>query len=402
MTSLPCYDCEQGGSRAREMSTKTIASKPKDSAEVIKNIHKQALEYIFKALKIDEDDTGEKKEAVQWYKKGISELERGIAIELTGQAGEQYDRAERLQDKMVTKLTMAKDKLTLLETTLASKRRNDPQGTSHHAPSKPKSVPKSQPAGVSTTIRPSTSVRPPLRITDAKKTARVGKTQNGRPAAVKQPPKRDMKKNVDSKLVSLITNEIVYSGATVSFDDIAGQDLAKQALQEIVILPALRPDLFTGLRAPALARELQPSVIFIDEVDGLLCERREGEHDASRRLKTEFLIEFDGLQSGRDDRVLVMGATNRPQELDEAILRFTLLKNLLGTHGSPLSQNELSCLAKVTAGYSGSDLTALAKDASMLSPRDTISGNEPKLSVSLQITTLQHCVSSMKCCGINL
>uniref|UniRef100_A0A3P8QLP5 microtubule-severing ATPase n=1 Tax=Astatotilapia calliptera TaxID=8154 RepID=A0A3P8QLP5_ASTCA len=259
---------------------------------------------------------------------------------------------------------------------------------------------------------------PPLGITDAKKTARVGKTQNGRPAAVKQPPKRDMKKNVDSKLASLIMNEIVYSGATVSFDDIAGQDLAKQALQEIVILPALRPDLFTGLRAPArglllfgppgngktmlakavaaesnatffnisaasltskyvgegeklvralfaVARELQPSVIFIDEVDGLLCERREGEHDASRRLKTEFLIEFDGLQSGRDDRVLVMGATNRPQELDEAILRFTLLKNLLGTHGSPLSQNELSCLAKVTAGYSGSDLTALAKDAAL-------------------------------------
>lgn len=82
--------------------------------------------------------TGEKKEAVQWYKKGISELERGIAIELTGQgitntsryalscqsavtsysvyflAGEHYDRAKRLQDKMVTNLTMAKDRLTLL------------------------------------------------------------------------------------------------------------------------------------------------------------------------------------------------------------------------------------------------------------------------------------------------
>ncbi|XP_039893669.1 spastin-like isoform X1 [Simochromis diagramma] len=194
------------------MSTKTNSSKPKDSAEVIKSIHKQAFEYISKALKIDEDDTGEKKEAVQWYKKGISELERGIAVELTGQAGEQYDRAKRLQDKMVTKLTMAKDKLTLLETTLASKRRNDPQGTSCHALSQPKSVPKSQPAGVSTTIRPSSSV-PPLRLTDAKKTTRVGKTQNGRPAAVKQPPKRDMKKNVDSKLASLIMNEIVNSGA---------------------------------------------------------------------------------------------------------------------------------------------------------------------------------------------
>uniref|UniRef100_A0AAQ5XJQ6 Fidgetin-like protein 1 n=1 Tax=Amphiprion ocellaris TaxID=80972 RepID=A0AAQ5XJQ6_AMPOC len=416
------------------MSAKITASRSKDSGEVIKNYHKQAFEYISKALRIDEDDTGEKGEAVQWYKKGIAELERGIAVEITGQAGEQYDRAKRLQDKMVTNLTMARDRLALLgditlkissfscstETTLASKRRSDPKMTSNHVLPQPKPVSKSQP-GVSTNIRPS-SVTP-----------RVGKTQNGRPVAVKQPPKKDLKnfKNVDSKLAHLILNEIVDSGASVSFEDIAGQNLAKQALQEIVILPALRPELFTGLRAPArglllfgppgngktmlakavaaesnatffnisaasltskyvgegeklvralfaVARELQPSVIFIDEVDSLLCERREGEHDASRRLKTEFLIEFDGVQSGGDDRVLVMGATNRPQELDEAVLRyimqsymlysctrFTLLKNLLGKHSNPLSKNELSRLAKETAGYSGSDLTSLAKDAAL-------------------------------------
>nr|XP_046257533.1 spastin isoform X2 [Scatophagus argus] len=339
---------------------------------------------------------------------------------------------------MITNLTMATDRLALLEATLASKRASDPKKTSNHVPPQPKPVSKSQPAvrGLSTNSRPSTAVRHPPRPTDPKVTSRTGKAQNGKPAALKQPLKRDMKnfKNVDSKLASLILNEIVDRGASVSFEDIAGQELAKQALQEIVILPALRPELFTGLRAPArglllfgppgngktmlakavaaeanatffnisaasltskyvgegeklvralfaVARELQPSVIFIDEVDSLLCERREGEHDASRRLKTEFLIEFDGVQSGGDDRVLVMGATNRPQELDEAVLRrfakrvyvalpdtetrLTLLKNLLAKHGNPLSQNELSSLAKATSGYSGSDLTSLAKDAAL-------------------------------------
>ncbi|KAF0027308.1 hypothetical protein F2P81_020049 [Scophthalmus maximus] len=417
------------------MSATANASKSKDSGEVIRNYHKQAFEYISKALRIDEDDTGEKQEAVQWYKKGIAELEMGIAVEITLQAGDQYDRAKRLQDKMVNNLTMAKDRLALLDATLASKWRQEPKKSSDHVVPQPKPVPKSQP-GVSTNTRPSTAVRAPVRSIDPKVTPRVGKPKNGKPAVVKQPPKRDMKnfKNVDSKLASLILNEIVDSGASVSFDDVAGQDLAKQALQEIVILPALRPELFTGLRAPArglllfgppgngktmlakavaaeskatffnisaasltskyvgegeklvralfsVARELQPSVIFIDEVDSLLCERREGEHDASRRLKTEFLIEFDGVQSGGDDRVLVMGATNRPQELDEAVLRrfakrvyvalpdektrSTLLTNLLGKHGNPLSINELSYVAKVTAGYSGSDLTALAKDAAL-------------------------------------
>ncbi|KAF7253363.1 Spastin, partial [Varanus komodoensis] len=223
--------------------------------------------------------------------------------------------------------------------------------------------------------------------------------------------KKDMKsfRNVDSNFANLILNEIVDSGPSVKFHDIAGQELAKQALQEIVILPSLRPEAkavaaesnstFFNISAASLtskyvgegeklvralfavARELQPSIIFIDEVDSLLCERREGEHDASRRLKTEFLIEFDGVQSLGEDRILVMGATNRPQELDDAVLRrFTkrvyvslpneetrllLLKNLLSKQGNPLTQKELAQLARMTEGYSGSDLTALAKDAAL-------------------------------------
>lgn len=71
------------------------ASKSKDSGEVIQNYHKQAFECVSKALKIDEDDTGDKEQAVQWYKKGIAELERGIAVEIKGQGNVRTSRCTR-------------------------------------------------------------------------------------------------------------------------------------------------------------------------------------------------------------------------------------------------------------------------------------------------------------------
>ena len=71
----------------------------------------------------------------------------------------------------------------------------------------------------------------------------------------------------------------------------------------------------------ACAREYQPSIIFIDEVDSILSARKDSEHDAIRRLKTEFLVQFDGVGTTSEERILVMGATNLPQELDLAALR---------------------------------------------------------------------------------
>uniref|UniRef100_A0A8C9U5C8 microtubule-severing ATPase n=1 Tax=Scleropages formosus TaxID=113540 RepID=A0A8C9U5C8_SCLFO len=391
-------------------------------AEHIRNHHKQAFEYILMALKTDEDNRGQKEQAILWYRKGISELEKGIAIEVTG-------KGELFMILLLKNLNYGK----------VAFGRTDPLTHSSHP------LPQLSPLPRHSTFRlpegqrssaSSGSSNHILHPTNKLSSIKVSNGHRRNPAASSPAKKNNMRnlKNVDPKLANLILNEIVDGGAGVRFEDVAGQELAKQALQEIVILPALRPELFTGLRAPArglllfgppgngktmlakavamessatffnisaasltskyvgegeklvralfvVARELQPSIIFIDEIDSLLCERREGEHDASRRLKTEFLIQFDGVQSGGDDRVLVMGATNRPQELDEAVLRrfakrvyvtlpteetrFHLMQNLLSKHGSPLSQRELAQLARVTEGYSGSDLTALAKDAAL-------------------------------------
>jgi len=60
-------------------------------------------------------------------------------------------------------------------------------------------------------------------------------------------------------------------------------------------------------------RALQPCIIFMDEVDSLLTARSESESDSLRRLKTEFLVQFDGAATSNDDRVTVIAATNLPQ-----------------------------------------------------------------------------------------
>ncbi|XP_013069581.2 spastin-like isoform X2 [Biomphalaria glabrata] len=395
-----------------------------------KKYHRKAFEYISKALKIDEEDGARKDIAIELYNKGITELEKGIAVEVEGQ-GETYDRARRLKEKMQTNLAMVKERLEILVAPKACKAKMAinrgggsgaiPSRVSSATPRERKSSTSSTPGSSPGTRRRPTHLR-----------------QASQPDIRTLAQQRDLSniklKNVDKKLADVILGEILDSGQEILFSDIAGQETAKQALQEIVILPALRPELFTGLRAPArglllfgppgngktllakavahesksvffnisassltskwvgegeklvrtlftAARQLQPSIIFIDEIDSLLCERREGENDASRRLKTEFLVQFDGVSSSSEDRILVMGATNRPQELDDAVLRRfpkrvyvtmpdlqtrrVMLAHLLSKHGSPLNQKELDTLAKQTEGYSGSDMNALAKDAAL-------------------------------------
>ncbi|CRG87744.1 Protein SAP1 [Talaromyces islandicus] len=257
---------------------------------------------------------------------------------------------------------------------------------------------------------------------------------------------KKLPRGIDVNAARQILNDIVVRGDEVHWDDIAGLETAKKALKEAVVYPFLRPDLFMGLREPArgmllfgppgtgktmlaravateskstffsvsassltskwhgeseklvralfgLAKALAPSIIFVDEIDSLLSTRSSGsEHEASRRSKTEFLIQWSDLQraaAGREQdkkegdasRVLVLAATNLPWDIDEAArrrfvrrqyiplpenhVRAQQFRRLLGHQTHEMSDEDIEVLVRVTEGFSGSDITALAKDAAM-------------------------------------
>ncbi|CAK1552635.1 unnamed protein product [Leptosia nina] len=244
----------------------------------------------------------------------------------------------------------------------------------------------------------------------------------------------DKLKNIDQKMIELIENEIIDKGVPIGWDDIAGLQMAKSVIQEAVVWPLLRPDIFTGLRRPprgillfgppgtgktligkcvaaqcnatffcisassltskwigdgekmvralfSVARYHQPSVIFIDEIDSLLTQRNETEHEATRRIKTEFLVQLDGAATADEDRLLIIGATNRPQELDEAArrrlvkrlyiplpdveARRQIISNLLQTENNDLTHDHIMEVAQLTEGYSGADMKSLCSEAAM-------------------------------------
>nr|XP_015212777.1 PREDICTED: fidgetin-like protein 1 [Lepisosteus oculatus]XP_015212778.1 PREDICTED: fidgetin-like protein 1 [Lepisosteus oculatus] len=241
-------------------------------------------------------------------------------------------------------------------------------------------------------------------------------------------------KNFEPKIIELIMSEIMDHGPPISWDDIAGLDFAKTTIKEIVVWPMLRPDIFTGLRGPpkgillfgppgtgktligkciacqsgatffsisassltskwvgegekmvralfAIARCHQPAVIFIDEIDSLLSQRVDGEHDSSRRIKTEFLVQLDGASTSADERILVVGATNRPQEIDEAarrrlakrlyiplpvaLARKQIVVNLMSRENCELTEEELELVIQSSEGFSGADMTQLCREAAL-------------------------------------
>ena len=235
----------------------------------------------------------------------------------------------------------------------------------------------------------------------------------------------------DAKLKEQLQGTLVTEMPNVSWDDVAGLENAKRALKEAVILPIQYPQLFEGKRQPwkgillygppgtgksylakaaatetkgrffsvsaanivskfmgeserlikalfELARKNKPAVIFIDEIDSVLSARSEGENEATRRLKTEFLIQMQGV--GKDDKgILVLGATNIPWGLDPAVrrrfqkkiyislpeakARKVMFKLNLGDTYNDLTDEQYEILGNLTEGYSGSDIYNLTQDA---------------------------------------
>uniref|UniRef100_H0WKI8 vesicle-fusing ATPase n=1 Tax=Otolemur garnettii TaxID=30611 RepID=H0WKI8_OTOGA len=232
------------------------------------------------------------------------------------------------------------------------------------------------------------------------------------------------------KLQNQLQGAIVIERPNVKWSDVAGLEGAKEALKEAVILPIKFPHLFTGevfplenqllfgesksmilLQAEQVQTVMSYSavihvpysiiishwqkksssqllilfgyrfhIIFCDEIDSLCGSRSENESEAARRIKTEFLVQMQGVGVDNDG-ILVLGATNIPWVLDSAIrrrfekriyiplpeahARAAMFKLHLGTTQNSLTETDFRELGKKTDGYSGADISIIVRDALM-------------------------------------
>ncbi|WRX12017.1 ATPase [Theobroma cacao] len=248
--------------------------------------------------------------------------------------------------------------------------------------------------------------------------------------------------HLEPKLIKRIVSEIIDQDTIVKWDDIAGLEHAKNCVHETVLWLILNPKIFQGVRSVRkgvllfgppgtgktmigkaiagemkatffnistvslaskwlgdgeklvralfeVARHLQPYVIFLDEIDSLLFKRSSiTEHESIRRLKTQLLVEMEGIDSGTE-QIIVIGATNKPQDLDEAArrrlskrlyiplptaeARSHIVLNTMGKDGGNiLEKKDLDLICNVTDGYSGSDMKNLVNEAMMGPIREAI------------------------------
>ena len=228
-----------------------------------------------------------------------------------------------------------------------------------------------------------------------------------------------------------LLDTIIAEKPNVKWEDIAGLNEAKKALHEALIMPIKYPDFFVGNVKPwkgillygppgtgktfiakacatecdstffsvssadlmskymgesekmikelfRVANEKAPSIIFIDEIDSMCGNRNDNDTDSSRRVKTEFLVQMQGVGS-QNEKVLVLGATNLPWALDPAVrrrferriliplpdmeARMYLIRNKLKGLDQNLTDKDIEHIAQKTEGFSGSDLEVLCRDA---------------------------------------
>ncbi|XP_057964873.1 uncharacterized protein LOC131155636 [Malania oleifera] len=252
----------------------------------------------------------------------------------------------------------------------------------------------------------------------------------------------------------LLADVIPPNDIGVTFDDIGALESVKDTLKELVMLPLQRPELFckgqltkpckgillfgppgTGktMLAKAVATEaganfinismssitskwfgegekyvkavfslaskIAPSVVFVDEVDSMLGRRENpGEHEAMRKMKNEFMVNWDGLRTKDKERVLVLAATNRPFDLDEAVIRRLtrrlmvnlpdatnrekILRVILGKE-ELAPDVDLEAIANMTDGYSGSDLKNLCVAAAHCPIREILDKEKKEKALAL-------------------
>ncbi|KAK9149788.1 hypothetical protein Scep_008545 [Stephania cephalantha] len=261
--------------------------------------------------------------------------------------------------------------------------------------------------------------------------------------------KRGQYEGPDPDLADMLERDVLETSPGVRWDDVAGLSEAKRLLEEAVVLPLWMPEYFQGIRRPwkgvlmfgppgtgktllakavatecgttffnvssatlaskwrgesermvrclfDLARAYAPSTIFIDEIDSL-CNARgaSGEHESSRRVKSELLVQVDGVnnssmgEDGGRKIVMVLAATNFPWDIDEALRRrlekriyiplpdFESRKELIRINLRTVevaTDVNIDDVARRTEGYSGDDLTNVCRDASLNGMRRKIAG----------------------------
>ena len=244
----------------------------------------------------------------------------------------------------------------------------------------------------------------------------------------------------EQEIIDSISGTILTESPNVKWNDIAGLKSSKQALREAIVLPIMKPKLFTGARKPwsgillfgppgcgktllaraaateceatffsvssadllskwlgeseklisslfKVARIKAPSLIFMDEIDSVATKRGEGhEGGGERRVKTQLLSEIQGIKSGSKKPLLVLGATNRPWDIDAAMLsrfekkvyvplpdltaRIGIFKIHTAGINMALAEEDFIELGVRSEGYSGRDISNVCREVIMLPIRE--------------------------------